>query len=150
MKKTIKFSLLLAMLPIVAFINPLKAQDVKKEVQAYVKKFEDTYNKKDDQGLKMLYTDDASRTDAAGQTITGNENIRAEFADSWSKNKITISIKLDKAEQQADGSVLANGTYHISGSSNAGAKIERDGTYINTMIKVDGKWKMSKSVLGSM
>lgn len=57
---------LLALFAVIALINPLKAQDIKKEMDAFIKKFEAAYNKKDDAALKMLYTEKAVWTDPDG------------------------------------------------------------------------------------
>jgi len=53
-------------------------------------------------------------------------------------------------EEQPDGTVLAAGTYHVTGTSKAGEKIDRNGGYTNTVVKEGGKWKISKSVLTNL
>ncbi|MEP6749959.1 MAG: nuclear transport factor 2 family protein [Bacteroidota bacterium] len=150
MKQIIQRSLLLALTSIAIFITPLKAQDATKELATFTKKFQDAYNKKDDKALKPMYTDDAIRVGVDGTSLSGNEAISAEFAKSFAGNKQAIVIKQDKVEPQTDGSAIATGTYHVTGSTNAGEKIERSGNYTNTVIKVKGQWKISKSVLTSM
>jgi ketosteroid isomerase-like protein len=150
MKKTIKFSWLLALVTFTAFISPLMAQDITKELQGFTKKFQEAYNKKDDKAIKMMFTTDAVRTDAAGVVTTGSENIRASTVDFWATNKVTVTIKQDKAEKQSDGSVITTGTYNLSGAANSGDKIDINGTYNNTVVKEKGKWVISKMVLGSM
>ena len=150
MKKTIKFSLVLALVSVAAFVNPLKAQDVKKELEGFTKKFETAYNKQDGKAMKTFYTAEASRTNAAGETITGIDNIVAGFVAQWADGKITITINPEKADSQADGTVQAAGTYHVTGISKAGEKIDRNGGYTNTVVKEDGKWKISKSVLTNL
>ena len=52
MKQTFTLSGLLVFVLASAFINPLKSQDLKKEMDDLVKKFEAGYNKKDDKALK--------------------------------------------------------------------------------------------------
>ena len=150
MKKLFKLSLLFALSSITSFSNQLHAQDATKELAGFTKKFQDAYNKKDDKTLKTYYTTDATRTDASGSVITGNENIVAEFVNTWSANKVTIVIKQDKVETGADGSTVATGTYLVTGTSNAGEKLDITGTYTNTVVKENGKWKIAKSVLGSL
>jgi len=142
--------LLLASIAVIAFLSPVKAQDATKELAGFTKKFQDAYNKKDEKALKTFYTADASRTDATGSVVTGNENIVAEFASIWSANNVAITIKQEKIEKQADGSIIATGTYHVTGSSNAGEKLDINGSYTNTVVKESGKWKISKSVLASL
>jgi uncharacterized protein (TIGR02246 family) len=144
MKKTIKISLLLVFAAI-AFINPLKAQDAKKELTAFVRKFETAYNKKDDKALKEMYTKDATRTNTDGKVLTGNEAIRAMFAEQF-KDNISLVLKLDKVTE-ADGNTSITGSYHVTGTSAKGEKIDRNGTFNNNVVKEKGQWKISKSVL---
>ncbi|HZI53003.1 MAG TPA: hypothetical protein VFD56_04855, partial [Chitinophagaceae bacterium] len=118
MKQTFTLGVLLVFLLASAFINPLKSQDLKKEMDDLVKKFEAVYNKKDDKALKMLYTDNAVRTDADGTVTTGNENLRLLYIQSWSTTNLKLTIKQEKVEKQADGTVIASGTYHATGTIN--------------------------------
>ena len=150
MKKSFKPRLLLVLAAFTAFINPLKAQDTKKELEGFTKKFEAAYNKQDGKTLKTFYTANATRTNPAGETVTGNDNIVAEFSTQWADTKMTITIKPEKADSQADGSVITAGTYHVTGTTKAGEKIDRTGGYTNTVVKEGGHWKISKSVLTSL
>src|SRR5688572_11976424 len=118
MKQTFTLGVLLVFLLASAFIDPLKSQDLKKEMDDLVKKFETGYNKKDDKALKMLYTDNAVRTDADGTVTTGNENLRLLYIQSWSTTNLKLTIKQEKVEKQADGTVIASGTYHATGTIN--------------------------------
>ena len=150
MKKTIKFSFLFAMFSITTFINPLQAQDATKELLGFTKKFQVTYNKNDAKELKEMYTTDATRVAADGSAITGNDNISTAFAKSFTGSKLMIEIVQDKVVTGADGSATATGTYHVTGTTNAGEAVDIKGSYTNTVVKVKGHWKISKSVLASM
>jgi ketosteroid isomerase-like protein len=150
MKQPFPLGVLLVFVLAAAFINPLKSQDLKKEMDEFVKKFETGYNKNDDKALKLLYTDNAVRIDADGTVTTGSENIRLSFIQSWAGTKLALSIKQKKTEKQADGTVIASGTYFVSGTTTAGENIYADGAYTNTMVKENGQWKISKSVLSNL
>lgn len=147
MKKTIAVSFLFTLISMAAFISPVRAQDAMKELEGFTKKFEAAYNKQDVKALKDMYTADASRVATDGTTITGNDNIVAEFSKNFADTKVTIQIKPETATKETDGTVTATGTYHVSGTTNAGEKIERDGKYTNSMTNDKGAWKISKSVL---
>ena len=147
MKKTIKHSLLLMLVSVSGFMLPLKAQDATKELVGFTKKFQEAYNRKDDKALKMMYVDDAVRTAADGTVSTGSEAIVAQFKEFFDANKVTLALKQDKVETAADGSTTATGSYHVTGTSKTGEKIDRKGTYTNSVVKVDGHWKISKSML---
>ena len=149
MKKAVTLIWMLTLVMASALINPVQSQDLKKEVDELAKKFEAGYNKKDDKALKMLHTDNAVRIDADGTVTTGNENIRLLYVESWSSANLKLTIKQDKVEKQADGTVIATGTYLATGTANAGEPIAAAGAYVNTMVKENGNWKISKSVLSN-
>jgi len=150
MKQTIKLSLLAAIASITAFITPLKAQDATKELAVFTKKFQAAYNSKDDKALKMMYTDDATRTAADGTISNGSEAIVAQFRDYFTENKVMLDLKQTKVETQTDGSAIATGTFQVTGTSKTGEKIDRKGGYTNTVVKANGHWKIAKSVLTAM
>ena len=150
MKQAVKLAWMLILMVISALINPVQSQDVKKELADLAKNFEENYNKKNDKALKLMYTENAVRIEPDGNTITGNENIRIRLAESWSINKLNLTIKQDKVETQADGTVIASGTYQVTGTAESGDPFALGGTYTNTMAKEDGKWKISKSVLSNL
>jgi ketosteroid isomerase-like protein len=147
MKKGIKLAGMLILIVTSAIFNPVQSQDIKKELADLAKNFEENYNKKNDKALKMLYTETAIRIEPDGTVINGNENIRIRLAESWSINKLNLAIKQEKVETQADGNVLASGTYMVTGTADSGDPIAVSGSYTNTMVKEDGKWKIAKSVL---
>jgi ketosteroid isomerase-like protein len=150
MKQIIQRSLLLAIASITLLTGRLRAQDASKEIAVFAKKFQALYNAKDDKALKMMYTEDAVRVAQDGTTLTGNEAISAEFAKSFADIKPTIDIKQDKVTTQADGSAVATGTYHVKGTTAAGDSIDVTGGYTNTLVKIKGHWKLSRSVLAAL
>ena len=151
MKKTIKFSLLLAISFCIALVNPLAAQNINNDMNALAKKYESAYNRKDVKALKGMYTKDAVRVNPDGNTITGIGDIGDSTAQDFKNNKvIMVKIKADKSVKESDGSVTATGTYHITGTTKKGEKIDFKGAYTNTVVKEGGKWKIAKMVLTSM
>jgi len=150
MRKIIQRSLLLAMVSLTAFLAPLKAQDAAKELAGFTKKFQAAYNSKDDKALKTMYTDDATRTAADGTVSNGSEAIVAQFKDYFTENKVTLDLKQTNVEVQADGSATATGTFHVTGTSKTGEKIDRKGGYTNTVVKTNGHWKIAKTVLTAL
>src|SRR4030095_9950098 len=150
MKSVSKFSWLMVLVFASAIINPVNSQDIKKELDEFAKKFETAYNKKDDKALKMMYTDNAVRTDPDGTVTSGNDNILMKLMESWPTAKLTLAIKQDKVEPQSDGTVITKGTYIVIGTTNAGEMINVGGTYTNTTVKDNGTWKISKNVLSNL
>jgi uncharacterized protein (TIGR02246 family) len=147
MKKSFKFSLMLTLVSFIAFNTPLIAQDATKELEAFTKKFQSAYNAKDEKTLKTMYTDDAVRTASNGVSVTGSEAIVAQFKEFFTENEVKIELKQTSAEAQTDGSATATGTYQVTGTSKTGEKIDRSGTYVNTVVKQKKQWKIAKTVL---
>jgi len=147
MKKIIKRGMLLTLAAITSFVIPSIAQDATKELQQFTKKFQAAYNGKDDKALKTFYLDDATRTAADGTVSNGSDAIVAQFKDYFTENKVTIDLKQTGVTTEADGNTTATGTYHVTGTSKSGEKIDRSGGYTNTVVKEKGHWKISKSVL---
>ena len=148
MKKTIKFSLLLAIAFCIALVNPLAAQNINNDMNALAKKYESAYNRKDVKALKGMYTKDAVRVNPNGNTITGIDDISDSTAADFNNSKaIMVKIKADKNVKESDGSVTTSGTYHIMGTTKMGEKIDFKGAYTNTVVKEGGKWKIAKMIL---
>ncbi len=150
MRSVSRLSWLIVLLFASATINPVKSQDIKKELDEFAKKFETAYNKKDDKALKMMFTDNAIRTEPDGTITSGNDNILMKLTESWSTAKLTLAIKQDKVEPQSDGTVITKGTYTVMGTTNAGEMINVGGAYTNTTLKDNGTWKISKNVLSNL
>ena len=148
MKKTIQLGLLLAFISI-AIIQPIKAQDATKELGAFTKQFEQAYNQKNSKALKDMFTKDAVRTAADGKIFNGNEAIAAMYEVVFQDN-VAVAIKLDKASTENDGTTKATGAYHITGTSKSGEKIDRKGSYAQTLVKEEGQWKIAKQVLTAL
>jgi len=148
MKKQIKFSLFFAALLCAAFIPALNAQDVDKEMAAFAQQFQDAYNKEDHATLKTFYTADAKRVAKDGSTITGAEAIGAFWEAQFKGADATLVLTLQGVVWKDNvHAYVASGTYHVTGVSAKGDKIDISGKYANTMLKVDGAWKISESVL---
>ncbi len=151
MKRKITFSLLLAIAFCIALVNPIQAQNINTDMIALAKKYENAYNHKDVKALKGMYTKDAVRINPNGNTITGIDDIGDSTALDFKNNKvIMVKIKADKSVKESDGSVTATGTYHITGTTKKGDKIDFKGAYTNTIVKEGGKWKIAKMILKSV
>jgi len=150
MKRPITFALLLAIAFCITLINPLTAQNINNDINALAKRYENAYNHKDAKALKWMYTKNAVRVAVDGSTTTGNDAISDSLAVFFKHSKVMIEIKVDTTVQESDGSITATGSYHVSGTTDKGEKIDMNGLYNNTIVKEDDKWKIAKSVLTSM
>lgn len=136
-----------------AFVNPVRAQDHKKEMANFAKQYQDAYNKKDLKALEELYTKDAIEINIDGTVINGNGAIMASMADVLKKGSDKIKIIPDKSITNSDGSVTSTGIYyiyHVTGTSAKDEKIDGGGNFTDTIVKDNGHWKISKSVLSKM
>ena len=148
MKKTIRFSLLLAFVSMAAFISPVTAQDATTELAAFTKRYQDAFNKKDINALKAMFTKDAVRTGTDGKANNGVDSI-ASVLEAAMKSDVTVSIQQEKVVTE-NGITIATGTYHLTGTSTSGEKIDRKGAYTNTLVKDGGRWKLTKQVLTNL
>ena len=148
MKKNIQFNLFFAALLCAACTPALNAQDVDKEMAAFVQQFQDAYNKEDHATLKTFYTDDATRVAKDGTSTTGADAIGA-FWEAQFKGADAILVLKQQSVGWSDfnHAYIAKGTYHVTGLSANGDKIDISGRYSNTMLQVNGIWKISRSVL---
>lgn len=145
--------LTLAFMILTAFVNPVKAQNQKKEMAKLAKDYQNAYNKKDVKALQQFYTADAIEINIDGTTIKGNEAIGASMADVFKKGDDKIKIIPDKSVTNSDGSVTTTGTfyvYHVTGTSEKDEKIDGGGNFTTTKVKENGHWKISKSVLSKI
>lgn len=148
MKKLIQSSLFFAVFLCAAISTSLNAQDVDKEMEVFAKGFQDAYNKEDHATLKTFYTADATRVARDGTSITGAEAIGAFWAEQFKGADATLTLKPTSVVwKDASHAYIATGTYHVTGATVKGDKLDLSGTYTNTMIKENGAWKMAKSVL---
>ena len=151
MKRTIKFTVLLAIAFCIALVNPLNAQNINNDMATLAKKYESAYNRKDVKALKGMYTKDAVRVNPNGITTTGIDAIGDSLTADFKNNKvIKVTIKADKSAKESDGSVTSTGTYHVTGTTKKGEKIDFKGAYTNTIVPEGGKWKIAKMVLKAM
>jgi len=149
MKRTITFSLLSAIALWMAWVNPLTAQNTNTDMSALAKKYESAYNQKDIKVIKGMYTKDAVRVNTDGSRTTGSEAIAELVNADFKNNKTIVKIKVDKNVKESDGSITSTGTYHVTGATGSGEKIDFKGAFTNTTVKEGGKWKIAKSVLSS-
>lgn len=145
MKKAIQILATSAFVFMAGFTNAAKAQDTEKDMVTLAKNYEDAYNKKDAAAIKAFYTTDAVRSGQDGTTTNGSEAIAADAADFFTNNAaVQIKITVSKSVTESDGTVTSSGTYEGSAGGNSFS-----GNFTNTCVKVDGAWKISKSVLSN-
>jgi uncharacterized protein (TIGR02246 family) len=145
MKKTIQIGLYLMFASLILTL-PAMAQNLDKELADLVKRFEKAYNQEDVGTLASRYTDDAVRVMADGRTFTGIAEIKAAMEADFAANDFKVTIKTGTHEVLNDGGVISKGTYQVKGTA-AGEPVDITGTYTNTLVKVNGEWKVSKNVL---
>ncbi len=145
MKKMMPFAILMLAFVGSALLNPIAAQDAKKEMKAFAKAWEDAYNQGNTALLTSMYMDEATSVnvaDGSTKTITRQER-KADFAKSFKESKEKISIKVDNAETLPDGQVKLTGTYSGSSMNKAtGEKEKWTGSYEHIAVKHKGKWKL--------
>lgn len=135
----------------VTLFSSVQAQSVNDEADMHVfaRKFMAAYNEGDHAAIRKMFTDDAVRIDPEGKVLNGGDNIGAYFADQFRLNNLTLLIRQNDLKwSDYEHGWIAHGTYQVYGTTNVyDIKIDQAGKYANTMLKVDGQWKIVKSVL---
>ena len=120
-------------------------------MNALAKKFESAYNHNDVKTLKGTYTTDAVRVNPDNTTTTGNDAISDSLANGFKNNKVVkVTIKVDKNVKESDGNITTSGTYHLTGKTKKGEKIDMKGAFTKTTVNDGRKWKIAKSVSKAM
>ena len=146
MKKRNPFSLFFTLLLCITTTAATFGQDADKELHAFAQNYQDAYNKEDHATLKTFYTDDAQRI--AKDTITGSEAIAAQLARQFAASDATIQITQESVSwSDFHYTMIASGTYTVKGTDAAGKAIDFSGKFSNFMLKKDGVWKISRSIL---
>ena len=145
MKRTIQILAAFAFIFMAAFTNTAIAQDNEKDMVTLAKKYQDAYNKKDAAAIKAFYTKDAVRDNADGTTTNGSDAIAADAANFFAGNNAAeIKITVTKSVTESDGTVTSSGTFEGTMNGNPFS-----GNFVNTCVKQNGKWKISKSVISN-
>lgn len=129
----------------------LQAQSASDEFEmlAFTRAFLAAYNQQDEQALQNMYAKDAVRIDPAGKEISGADKIADYFAQQFIKSNTTLLLRPSSIYwSDYEHAFVAKGTYEIFGRTHVyDIQIHDSGTYTNTMTKVNGEWKIARSVL---
>ncbi|WP_075351382.1 YybH family protein [Algoriphagus marinus] len=143
MKTKMKLSLSIVLMALLSF--PLMAQDMEKEMVEMTKKYEKAYNAEDVNALVAMYTSDGVRTFNDGRNYKGAAEIAAGLTAEFAANNFKVSIKHEKVVPAGVGKATATGTYRVTGKTAEGESVDVMGKYTNTLIKIDGEWKVART-----
>lgn len=152
-----RFSLMTTALFIALFATVSLAQtktgtgtlSVDDQVMQLTKAFEDAYNRADHQGIADLFTTDAERTDADGNTVAGSANIGNVYKEAFSKAKWTVMIRHESAARVEPGTVIGTGSWKATGTNPDGTTVTRSGTYRNEIAVQDKRMRIRKMKVNS-
>lgn len=125
-------------------------EQVWKDVRAMAQSFQDAYNKEDAAAIKALFTADAVRITPDGKSAKGADSVAAQYDEAFKNSNASATIKLANVLPQFDGSMLASGTYSIYGISEKGDRVAMNGSYVNKLVKENGKWKLAEVKQGNV
>ncbi|MCB0618297.1 MAG: SgcJ/EcaC family oxidoreductase [Saprospiraceae bacterium] len=151
MKNAMKFCLtLLASLLFIGAANTLQAQEdgVASEIDNFVAKWQEDYNKADVDGLLSHYSEDAIQIRETGEELKGADAIAANYKAFFDGMTAKADIKVGEVYKVADDVVLVSGTYELSGSNKkSGEEFASSGTY-STLAKKNGdEWVIERHMV---
>ena len=148
MKTTSILRLLSAVLLITVSVLPMAAQTLNKEAVAFVKTYQDAYNKGNMPALMTLYSDKVGWVNRDG-SVTANTkaDVEADYVRDFGETAGSyMDFTVVGTEAEADGKVKVNTT--VSGydfDRKTGTKIQPTaGTYQAIIAKEGGQWKIGQ------
>jgi ketosteroid isomerase-like protein len=144
-------TILLLCLTLVTSNSQAQSASDEKAIQAFTSNYVSAYNAQDIRALQSLYTADAVLVDSTGQKISGADNIGEYFANYFRNRNVTLQLhqkELNWSDYQH--AFVASGRFKLSGRTIVyDIPINASGTYSNTMLKIDGNWKISHSIFST-
>jgi len=117
------------------------------QVMQLTKSWEDAYNRRDHQALTDLLTTDAERTDADGNTVAGSAQIGELYKEAFTRNQWKVVLRHESAARVEPGTVIATGSWKVSGTDADGNAVTQTGTYRNEISIQDKKMRIRKMKL---
>ncbi len=148
MKTTTKLNLLLTVLSLPAVTATTNAQSVNKEAVAFVKTYQDAYNKGNLPVLMTLYSDQVGWVNRDGSVMTNTKaDVEADYVRNFGETAGSyMEFTVVGTEAEADGKVKVNTT--VSGydfDRKTGTKLQPTaGTYQAIIAKEGGQWKIGQ------
>lgn len=138
-------NILLPVFLTIAFTASVQAQDLKAELEAYAKTFQEANNRGDAEALNAMYADEVAMVnpqDGSKTTVT-RAQIKEQDLQNFSQVSDQMNIVVDSAESQPDGRVRVRGSVTgVSTNKKTGEKTNYSGAYDHLVTKVDGQWKL--------
>lgn len=145
MKNKIYLQLTIVAILLTTFALRSLAQDHQESMVELVEQFQDAYNKADTKLLMTYFAKETVfyNTDGTSKTQT-NAQVEESYFKLFSTTDAKTELKYGNVEELKDGKLRVTGTYITTYiNKKTGEKIVRKGTYDNTVVKEDGKWKVS-------
>lgn len=111
--------------------------NVDDQVASLTKSWEDAYNKADVMALRKLMAADIQRTNADGTALSGPDAVSDYYAKMFQSGKWKVMIRHESSAVQADGSIVATGSYKAEGTAADGTTSVNRGTYRNEIVRQD-------------
>jgi uncharacterized protein (TIGR02246 family) len=114
------------------------------QVSRFIKQFEDAYNRADHQALADLFTTDAERTDADGNTVSGSSSIGESYKQAFSKGQWKVMLRLESTARVEPGTVIGAGSWKVTGTDTDGNPVTRIGTFNNEISIKDKQMRIRR------
>jgi ketosteroid isomerase-like protein len=144
MKKIIKSGLSLAFVTLL-LAAPVLGQDMAKVMKEMTATYEKAYNSEDAKTLVAMYTEDGVRTFDDGRNYKGSAELLAGFMAEFEANDLKVKISMGEITPAGMDKATSTGTYEVKGTLGTGEKVSYMGKYTNSLVKVNGVWKIAKT-----
>lgn len=112
------------------------------EIQTVAARWDSTFNAGDTNALAGFYATDAGVVPAGGKPVNGSNLIGAFFADLQAKGFKDHKIAVNAVKGAGD-TVIATGTWQLSGPDATGGTATFGGNWVNVFVREAGDWRIA-------
>jgi uncharacterized protein (TIGR02246 family) len=120
------------------------AQQKDAELDKLVQQYVAAWNKADAKALTALYADNAMRTGPTDVVVVGKAELEKYYQNSFADaaKGTTLTVTQGRAQTVSPDVRLQEGTWQTTGGKDGPMR----GRYLNTMVRVDGAWRIASVV----
>lgn len=147
----ILFSLTLLTLLNITATFAQKPGDLKAQIDASAQSWQNDYNNQNADAIAKHYTDDAEVTLPDGKVLDGPKEVQTYYSQTFEKIDPKATISVSEVIPLTTDMVQVTGTYKVDlVVTDSGETTSVTGNYTNLSRKVDGQWKIFRSMVSEI